>query len=298
MSTGLIDAHTHAYPSEVFADPVAWARTRGEHHWAQLVGPRADGKRPLQGFADRPQMLRAMDAAGVERCVLLGWYWERQETCVWHNHVMAEWIRARPDRFSAFACVQPLAGPAVLDDLKRARDVGLCGIGESFPKAQGFAMSHPTWQAVLAWAAAEKLPVNLHVPELAGRDYPGFLAAALRDYQQLARQHPRVDFILAHWGGLLPLLALTPAQRAELANVYYDTAASPLLYDTAVYRQVAAAVGAEKIVFGSDFPLRVFPREQQEPDFIRPLDEVKNSGLTPPELELVLGGNARRLLRL
>ena len=112
-SRGLVDCHTHRYPPEVFADPTGWARARGENHWAQLVGPRADGRRSLQGWADRDQMLRAMDEAGVERCVLLGWYWERQETCAWHNEWMARWVREDPDRFSAFASVQPRAGAAI-----------------------------------------------------------------------------------------------------------------------------------------------------------------------------------------
>jgi hypothetical protein len=295
---GVIDAHTHAYPPEIFADPAAWARARGELRWAALVGPRADGKPSLQGFADRRQMLRAMDAAGVERCVLLGWYWEHHLTCVWHNAMMAEWLRASPDRFSAFASVQPLAGGAALDDLCRARDAGFTGLGEIFPAAQGFAMDDPGWESVLVWAAKEKLPVNLHVPEPPGRDYPGYLAAPLRDYQHLARMHPQVDFIFAHWGGLLPLLALNPAVRSDLRNVYFDTAASPLLYDLSIYRAVADVVGAERILFGSDFPLRVFPREQREPDFARPLAEARKSGLTRKELALVLGGNARKLLGL
>jgi predicted TIM-barrel fold metal-dependent hydrolase len=293
---GVIDAHTHAYPPEIFADPVAWARARGEHHWATLVGPRADGRPSLQGFADRAKMLRAMDAAGVERCVLLGWYWERHETCVWHNAMMAEWLRASPDRFFAFASVQPLAGAKALDDVRRARDAGFAGLGEIFPAAQGFAMDDPGWGRVLEFAAAEKLPVNLHVPEPAGRDYPGFIAAPLRDYQRLARAHPRVRFIFAHWGGLLPLLALNPVVRADLKNVWFDSAASPLLYDASVYRAVADAVGANRILFGSDYPLRVFPREQREPDFARPLAHAKKSGLTKKELALVLGNNARKLL--
>jgi len=295
---GVVDAHTHAYPPEIFTDPAGWARARGEHHWAELVGPRADGKKSLQGFADRKTMLEAMDDAGVERCVLLGWYWENHETCVWHNAEMAQWLRANPDRFSAFASVQPLAGSAALEDLRRVRDAGFCGVGEVFPAAQGFAMNDAHWERVLAWAAEKKMPVNLHVTEPAGRDYPGRIDAPLRDYQNVARRHPQVDFIFAHWGGLLPLLALNPAVRADLKNVYFDSSASPLLYDSRVYRQVADAVGAEKILFGSDYPLRVFPREQKEPDFARPVAEAKQSGLSQKELALVLGGNVRKLLGL
>jgi predicted TIM-barrel fold metal-dependent hydrolase len=295
---GIIDAHTHRYPPEVFADPAGWARARGENHWADLVGPRADGRRSLQGWADRDQMLRAMDEAGVECCVLLGWYWEQHETCVWHNAWMARWVREDPDRFSAFASVQPRAGAAALEDLQRVRDAGLCGIGEVFPAAQGFAMTDPHWERILAWAAEQKWPVNLHVPEPVGRHYPEHVAAPLRDYQKLARAHSQVTFIFAHWGGLLPLHLLNAEVRRDLANVYFDTSASPLLYDPQVYRKVADAAGADRILFGTDYPLRVFPREQREPDFIRPLAEARSAGLSKKELAQVLGGNARRLLKL
>ncbi len=296
FATGVIDAHTHAYPPEIHADPAGWARSRGEHHWAELVGPRADGKRSLQGFAGRKKMLKAMDAAGVERCILLGWYWELHETCVWHNAEMSHWLRAHPDRFSAFASVQPVQLMPTIEDLNRARDAGFCGIGEVFPAAQGFAMDDGRWETVLGWAAQEKWPVNLHVPEPAGREYPGYIAAPLRDYLHIARKCPFVTFIFAHWGGLLPLLALNPAVRADLKNVFFDSSASPLLYDSSVYRKVADAVGAEKILFGSDYPLRTFPRDQKEPDFTRPIAEAQKSGLTKKELALVLGGNARKML--
>ena len=292
----VIDAHTHRYPPEVFADPVAWARTRNEHHWAALVGPRTDGQPSLQGWATRAQMLRAMDKAGVARCILLGWYWENHATCVWHNRHLAQWVREDPDRFSAFASVQPRAGAAALDDLRRARDAGLCGIGEVFPAAQGFAMDDPAWENILAWAAHEKLPVNLHVPEPAGRIYPGYVAAPLRDYQDLARNHSAVTFIFAHWGGLLPLYALNPTVRRDLQNVYYDTSASPLLYDSRVYRLVAEIVGADRILFGSDYPLRVFPRKQRQPNFTAPLAEARASGLSKAQLQKILSANARRLL--
>lgn len=295
---GVIDAHTHRYPPEVFADPAEWARARGENHWAVLVGPRADGRPSLQGWAGRDQMLRAMDAAGVARCILLGWYWEKHETCAWHNRWMARWVREDPDRFSAFASVQPRAAKKALDDLRRARDEGLCGIGEVFPAAQGFAMKHPGWERALAWAADEKLPVNLHVPEPAGRDYPGYVAAPLGDYQRLARTHPAVTFIFAHWGGLLPMYMLNAEVRRDLRNVYFDTSASPLMYDVRVYRLMTNLAGADRILFGTDYPLRVFPREQREPDFVRPLAEIRQSGLTKSELKQVLGGNSRRLLGL
>ena len=53
----------------------------------------------------------------------------------------------------------------------------------------------------------------------------------------------------------MPFYALMPEVKAALKNVYFDTAASPFLYTPQVYGQVAQLVGAEKILFGSDYPL-------------------------------------------
>ena len=80
--------------------------------------------------------------------------------------------------------------------------------------------------------------------------------------------------ILAHAGGLLPFYELNPRLRPELSNAYYDLAACPLLYDASLYRLLIETVGYEKIVWGSDYPLRVFPQKQKAPDFIVFLEEV------------------------
>jgi len=298
-SSGLrVDAHVHAYPRELWADPVKWAIVRGERHWAGLVGPRPDGKPSLQGWADADTLLRAMDAAGIDHAVMLGWYWERQPTCDWHNRVMAQWVRAHPDRLSAFATVQPAFGPRALEDLSRALDEGLCGVGELFPAAQGFSFQEPAWQQVLELVRERGVPVNFHVSEPAGHDYPGKIAAPLSDYQKLARENPDITFIFAHWGGLFPFYELNASARKDLRNVFYDTAASPLLYDSSVYRLVAGLVGAGRILFGSDFPLRTFPRIQKEPSLREAVQEVLEAGLDGEDTARILGANMASILGL
>jgi hypothetical protein len=101
----IIDAHTHLYPPEVNAAPAAWAAARGEAHWATLCARARKSGRPVQGFPSVADFLRAMDAADVERAVLLGWYWENPGTCAWQNRFYAECLRRHADRFSAFAAL-------------------------------------------------------------------------------------------------------------------------------------------------------------------------------------------------
>lgn len=262
-------------------------------HWASVVTPRGE-KRSLQGWANRDQMLAAMDAADVNRAVLLGWYWEHHETCVCQNRWHAQWLREDPDRWLAFMAIQPLAGERALDEVKRAADAGCIGIGELFPQVQGFARDDPTWLRIVELAIERGLVIHWHVAEPVGPTYTGKRDTPLNDYLWLAQTYPELTLILAHWGGLLPFYELNPFCKKAFQNVFYDTAAGPLLYDKRIYQAVVSVVGAEKILFGSDYPLRVY--KEKEPEFRRFVQEIQGSGLTDEACAAVLGGNAKRIL--
>ncbi|HAW98620.1 MAG TPA: amidohydrolase, partial [Opitutae bacterium] len=79
----IVDAHTHRYPDEVIQDPETYANQAKEFHWLGLVMPEQGAS--LQGWANRRQMLADMDNAGVDKAVLLGWYWENPDSCILHN---------------------------------------------------------------------------------------------------------------------------------------------------------------------------------------------------------------------
>ncbi len=291
----IIDSHVHRYPEEVISDPERWGRGLEEGHWVDLVVGR-DGRRSIQGWADRERLLSDMESAGVKKVILLGWYWEHQETCRLQNHWHLEWIKEDPDKMIGFAAVQPRAGARAFDDVRRAIDSGLMGVGEVFPAVQDFAMEDPVWIKILEWAQENCIPVNLHVTEPAGHDYEGKVYGSLSEYEWLGKEFPDLRFILAHWGGGLPFYELNAECRKSLRNVYYDTSASPLLYDRKVFRIAADIVGADRILFGSDYPIRLYPSQDREPGFLRFVEDVKNSGLTENELDQILGGNIERLL--
>lgn len=288
----IIDAHVHLYPPEVGRDPKDWAARAGEHQWAQMcVRQRRDG-RPVQTFPTVVELLRTMDAAGVDRAVLLGWYWEQPATALAQNRFYAECIRAHPDRLSAFATFHPAAGrDAVLDEIRRARAEGLVGLGELSPQSQGYAIDDPTFAAVLTLAGESGMPVNLHVTDPAGRSYPGRIETPLKDFVRLAQTFPETKFILAHWGGMLPLV-IPEAGGTALPNVFYDTAASPLLYDSAVWTQALPRFAPGRVLFGSDYPLNLYPKIEAFPEMSRLLAEARAGGADSG----VLGGNAQRLL--
>jgi len=279
----IIDSHVHLYPPEVNRDPVAWAAAHGEKHWAELCTRRRRDGRPVQTFPSVDQLLRDMDAAGVAKAVLLGWYWENQATCVGQNRFYADCIRAHPDRLAAFATVQPKAGAPAFEESCRALEDGLTGLGELSPHSQSFALDDPVWRQILTLAAEWKVPVNLHVTDPASKPYPGRVETPLADFTRLAREFPSTNFILAHWGGGLAW----SSEAKALANVWFDTAASPLLYGPEVWTKAPS----ERALFGSDYPLVLYPRTETAPGFGGLLNEAKQAGVT----DAVLGGNAAGL---
>ena len=290
----IIDAHVHLYPPEIGRDPRGWAAAAGEPQWAALCTRIRRAGQPVQTFPTVEELLRAMDAAGVARAVLLGWYWEKLENCVAQNRFYAACVRAHPDRLAAFAALQPCAGHwPVLEEMHRARDGGLIGLGELSPHSQGYRVDDAVFAEVLTLAADWKMPVNLHVTDPAGRAYPGRVETPLADFGSLARTFPQTQFILAHWGGLLPLVDAN-ANSATLPNVFYDTAASPLIYDSGIWPRALPLIGADRVLFGSDFPLNLYPKQDASPNMARFIAEARSGGADAS----VLGGNVARLLRL
>lgn len=294
MST--IDAHVHLYPPEVNQDPAGWAAAQGEPHWATMCVRRRKSGVPVQGFPTVDELLRAMDAADVSRSVLLGWYWNQPLTCVAQNRFFASCVAKHPDRLSAFATLHAGMAPAeALSELRSTAEDGLIGLGELSPHSQNTAPDDPALYDILALAGELGMPVNLHVTDPEGRPYPGRIETPLKDFVTMARAHSQTTFILAHWGGKLPF---HEEGKAPLSNVYYDTAASPLLYDRGIWSAFVAAVGADRVLFGSDFPLNLYPEKEAKPGFARFIAEAKSVGLSSAEVEAIIGGNAKRLLKL
>lgn len=284
----IIDAHVHLYPPEAGADPAAWATARHEPHWAIMCARRRKSGQPVQTFPKVDELLREMDTAGVERAILLGWYWNHPATCAEQNRFYAACARAHPDRLAACATLHPAAGSeAVRAEMSRAREAGLCGLGELSPHSQNHRIDDPVFREALALAGEWRWPVNLHVTDPDSRPYPGRIETPLADFVTLARAFPGTAFVLAHWGGLLPLRE--PAARG-LPNLFYDTAASPLLYDATVWRRFLDTVEASRVIFGSDHPLNLYPALDAAPQMGRFIAVAQEQMKASERAEVFRGG--------
>lgn len=291
-SGGIWDAHVHCYPPEVIDDPSGWALRNDESHWLRLVteGP--------QGWADPEALVRAMDASHVEKVLLQAWYWENPETARLQNRWHADWLAQYPDRFLACAAVHPDL-PDLEQCLEQAKEWGACAVGECLPQVQTDAgWQHPGWNRILAWTSSHDWPFCLHITEPVGHLYPGRFETPLMDLVEVFESNPHQRFLCAHWGGGLPFYSLNRRVQKALRNVWFDSAASPLLYSSRVWRIACDLVGPEKIIFGSDFPLRLYPGKERQPGWKRFLEEFLGSGLSEDEIAAIGRNNLASLLDL
>lgn len=247
-----VDHHVHIYPPELNADPSGWAARNAESRWAVMcLRKRRDGG-PVQEFPSVDDLLHALDAAGLERATMLGWYWENAATCSWHNRALASWARAHPDRLSASATVHPDSHPEMIEaELMRAREEGCSGLGELSPHSVGSSLGAPGLTTALDLAERWGWSANFHLTDPATRPYPGRVETPTEEFIELARKRPCLSLIFAHWAG--------GADVRDLPNVTVDTAAAPLIYGDAAWAMLGRTVLRNQVRFGSDYPLRLHP---------------------------------------
>lgn len=290
----IVDAHTHRYPEEVSKAPHAFAARQKETHWLELVKP--TGKKSLQGWVNGKRMISDMKAANVSQAVLQGWYWENPASCILQNDWHAQWISNDPEKFIGFASIHPDLGQP-LDELKKRHDQGFQGIGECHPWVQGSSPRNQKWISCMKFACERGWPVTFHVTEPVGHEYPGRVPTPFRDFLWLAQELPDLKIILAHAGGLFPFYELNPKLRPLLKNFYYDLSACPLLYEHSLYRKLVDVVGVGKILWATDYPLRIFPVIQKDPDFLTFKNVIKQEAmLSDTEESAIFGQNLLSLL--
>jgi predicted TIM-barrel fold metal-dependent hydrolase len=278
----IIDAHTHIFPAAICSDRGCFFT--GEPEFELLYNsPRAR----LIGAED---LLAAMDAQGVDRSVVFGFPWKSAEAFKRHNDYIMEAVGRYPERLVGLGCFDLWHAKAQEETL-RCIDGGLSGIGElAFYRGGIDAEALERLAPIMEACAPRKLPVMLHTNEPVGHRYPGKAPMTLHQIYELIRRFPENRVVLAHWGGGIFFYNLLKKEVKEsLQNVYYDTAASPFLYDGRIYALAARLAGAEKILFGSDYPL-IQPS--------RYFEELASVGLPEAEVTAICGGNAARLFGL
>jgi len=234
--------------------------------------------------------LEVMDRHGIETAVLsisapgvhFGGDTAARELARRANQAAAETVAAHPTRFGSFATLPLPDLDGALDEATYALDMlGADGIVLLSSHHDGSYLGDPRFDELLAELDRREAVVFIHpaIPTIAEQipvDIPVFAMEFTFDttravfnlaYSGALERYPNIRFICAHAGGTVPYLVARfdllwfqdpdLVERAPLggsaylARLFYDTALSA---NPHALRSLTELVGADHILFGSDFP--------------------------------------------
>ena len=276
----IIDFHTHLFPESICAGRECYCES--EPAFDMLY------RSPSSRLVSVSELLAAMDASGVDKSVVFGFPWQNPELFKIHNDCIMEAVQKHPGRLIGFGCFDPSSSEAP-KEAERCLDAGLAGIGELAYYRSGIDDDALDRLAPVMDICRERSrPILIHTNEPIGHHYPGKTPNTLAQIYRLIECFPENTVVLAHWGGGLFFFNLLKKEvKGRLRNVYFDTAASPYLYDPGIYSVAVQTIGAEKVLFGSDFPL--LPPN-------RYFKEMEQAGISREVITRIGGLNAARLL--
>ena len=248
MPAGAIDNHCHLGPYSVFYQP---------HNSAE-------------------GLVRTLDRVGVERACVFSTLGITLDVRAGNDLSLAA-ARAFPDRLLAYMAVDPHRTQNEIEaELSRCFEAGARGI-KLHTSLADHPFDGPGYAPALAFANAHRLPLISH-----GTGTPDTL-------RRIARAHPDAHLIVAHAGAggssLQGLDGGVYQVAREEPNVYLDTTSSVGRFG--VFAAVARAVGAGKLLYGSDMPWMCASHQ---------VGRVLYASLSAEEQRLILGGSMARLL--
>jgi len=217
-------------------------------------------------------LLREMDAAGVARAV----------TCTVDQFVAVRnregndgviaAVRRWPDRFWGLAAVNPWFGDEAVEELRRCLEAGLAGLKLN-SHLQGFVLSDPLVHPLVETCRDRGCPIYAHTGTP--------ITAEPFQLAELARSFPEVPMVLGHMGFTDFWYDVVPAAR-QADNVYLETS----LIDIVTIRSAMEDLGAERILFGSDFP---------ESDLSLETEKMAMIDMSDQQRRLIMSDNALAL---
>jgi predicted TIM-barrel fold metal-dependent hydrolase len=219
------------------------------------------------------ELVALLDELGVEAAVV-----GPPDRCLAvYNREGNELVRAactrHPGRLIGFATVNPWYGDAAVEELRRAAADGLVGL-ILHPPRQGFMLVDDVADAVLE--AAGELELLVYV----GTGTPAYSLPL--QLTEVARRRPDLRFLMGHMGHTDFWIDSIPAALA-----------APNLFAEISYKQpnvitaAVAALGPERVVYGSDTPFNTMRLE---------LEKLMAADLDDHERKLVAGETLLSLL--
>ncbi len=272
------DAHTHLFPpAQALARESIAGRDLG---FREIYGD------PGAVIADAPVLLAALQKDEVEAALVLGFAFAKEREITEQNEYLCAVAAETPGTIVPCATVNP-ALPDWEREARIALDKGARGFGELRPGTQGWDPLGSEGGRLASLAGEAGVALIWHSSEPVGHSYPGKEGGlSARELIEVSSASPDVKMVGAHLGGGASFYLSMPEVRAATPNLLFDTSAASLLYDSGAIASLVDVVGSDRVLFGSDFPLRW------------PGSELKKviSGFDAATSKAIAGENARKHL--
>jgi len=322
----IIDAYSHVCPERLL-DAIT-----DKYPSAEVTALRKNSY-----LFDGERRLRYMDRIGVDKQVLVlvrPPMWLGMPRPVIHeltrvaNESIAEMAAQWPDRFIPVG-VLPVVDDEMMAEFGRLTgELGVRGV-LIFSNVDGLPLDDASMWPLYAAAAADDVPIWIHpqhghsypwlkrdlVDRLFGWPFETSLAMARLVFGGVLERYPDLKFVTHHLGGMVPYYASRIDAMSQEISRYRDAAlteaSEPLkmaptdyfrkFYNDSMVNSSAAAMrcgldffGAEKVLYGTDFPMG--PNDGEDWP-VEVLETIRSLGLPEDDLERMLGGNLRRIMR-
>lgn len=238
------------------------------------------------------EMLRRMDAAGIERSMLIAAkVGPAGHRACYHvpYGLVAEAVRRHPDRFLALAGIDPTEGMNGVRALERAvRDDGFIG-AHVYPHWFELAPDHARYYPFYAKCVELDVPIQMQVGQslVYDKSFPRRSVGRPITIDSVACDFPELKIVGIHIG--IPWADEMIAMAWKHANVFIGSDAHAPRYWPRSFVDYINTYGQDKVIFGTDFPVLDFGRTMRE------IDELR---LRPGPKRKFLRDNALRIYKL
>ena len=228
----IIDSHCHIYPDRIAKKAV------------ESVDRFYEGRTASYHDGTTATLLKSGEESGISHFIV------HSVATVPHqvssiNHFIAERMAGSGGRFTGLGAMHPDAeNPR--KDLEEIRSLGLKGV-KLHPDAQFFHVDSVKAMQIFEMLEDLQMPVIVHTGDFR-YDYSNPQRVA-----RVLRRFPRLKFIGAHFAGW-SVWEEAARTLADFSNLYVDTSSSFYLLKPEVSRRLIHTYGADRVMFGTDFP--------------------------------------------
>lgn len=325
-----VDLHSHFFPLDAFLKAEKYSGSAPkiirDTAGCAVVSPAGRRGNLPQGAYDAGARIKDLDTMRIDLQAIspspiLLYYWDSPDSAAYfsrlQNEAIQEVVEAHPQRFAGLGTVPLQSVREAIAIAEEAKKLGLAGL-EIGTSVDGKQLADAEFESF--YEAVQGLDLLLFIHPIEGGDqdrrdpfagilnnvasfpYHTTIAVERMILQGIFERFPNLRVCLAHGGGFLPsniwrldhaylqrseLRSALPKRPSEyLEQMYFDS----LVLSTMALQHLVQAVGPERVVIGTDYPMGMGDRE--------PVGKIEAlSQMNEEERSCILEKNALRALK-